>query len=246
MATLWFPRRSVGPTPAPVDRDREPPAEWLLLVAMAALVAFYYLGRADTVGAYSLARGWFPLTSRPLSPNAHFALSALVLGVFPVVAAHLLTGARLKDLGLGLGHWRAGLGWLAVGVPLAILAGRIGSVGPAIRAVYPLDPTLLPESGGFVQHVFAQLLYFGGWEVLFRGVLLFGLRARIGALPANLLQTAISVTAHFGRPFDEVLSAIPAGLLFGWIDLRVGSVWYVAVIHWMVGASLDYFILTTP
>jgi membrane protease YdiL (CAAX protease family) len=52
------------------------------------------------------------------------------------------------------------------------------------------------------------------------------------------------VVAHFGRAFDETLAALPAGLLFGWVDLQVGSVWYIAVIHWVVGVSLDWFILT--
>ncbi|MGH7702976.1 MAG: CPBP family intramembrane glutamic endopeptidase [Gemmatimonadales bacterium] len=246
MATLWFPRGGVAPGVTLGAAGRGRPAEWLILVATGALLVFHYLGRADTVGAYSFTRGWFPLTLRPLSPNAHFAFSGLVLGALPVLAARLLTGAPLRTLGLGLGRWRMGLAWLAVGFPLAVLAGRIGAAAPAIRAVYPLDPALIPELERLIPHAAAQLLYFGAWEMLFRGVLLFGLRERLGTLPANLLQTAISVTAHFGRPFDEALSAVPAGLLFGWIDLRVGSVWYLAVIHWVVGVSLDYFILTTP
>ncbi|HET9232812.1 MAG TPA: CPBP family intramembrane glutamic endopeptidase, partial [Candidatus Eisenbacteria bacterium] len=66
---------------------------------------------------------------------------------------------------------------------------------------------------------------------------------RLGAGPANVLQTALSVTAHFGRPIDETFSALPAGLVFGWIDLRVGSVWYVAVIHCVLGMSMEWFIL---
>jgi hypothetical protein len=31
--------------------------------------------------------------------------------------------------------------------------------------------------------------------------------------------------------------------VFGWLGLRLGSVWYVAVIHWVVGVSMDWFIL---
>jgi len=81
--------------------------------------------------------------------------------------------------------------------------------------------------------------------VLFRGVLLFGLRPRLGAGAANLVQTALSVTAHFGRAVNETFAAAPAGIVFGAIDLNVGSIWYVALLHWLVGVSMDWFILTT-
>jgi membrane protease YdiL (CAAX protease family) len=147
------------------------------------------------------------------------------------------------DLGLGLGNVRRGSLWLALGIPLAILAGRIASASPAMRAVYPLDPGLAPQASRFLPHACKAFLYYGAWEVLFRGVLLFGLKDRLGEGMANALQTALSVTAHFGRPMNETFSALPAGVVFGWIDLRVGSVWYVGCIHWVLGMSMDAFIV---
>jgi membrane protease YdiL (CAAX protease family) len=217
----------------------------LLGVATLALVAFYYFARADTIGVYSSARGWFGLTAAPLAPPLHFALAALLLAVIPVLAARLVAGLSLRELGLGLGRWREGLGWLAVGLPLALLAGRIAALSPAMRAVYPLDPTLTAEPHGFARYAAQQFLYFGSWEVLFRGVLLFGLRAPLGAASSNVVQAALSVAAHFGRAVNETLAAAPAGVVFGAVGLRVGSIWYVAVLHWLVGVSMDWFILTT-
>ena len=111
-----------------------------------------------------------------------------------------------------------------------------------MRAVYPLDPNL--DLGGFLAHTAAQWAYFGSWEVLFRGVLLFGLAPRLGSGTANILQTALSVLAHFGRPLEETFAAIPAGLVFGAIGLRLRSVWWVAIAHWVEGAALNYFILS--
>ena len=110
---------------------------------------------------------------------------------------------------------------------------------------YPLDPTLTADPRVFARYAALQFLYFGSWEVLFRGVLLFGLRAPFGAASSNVVQTALSVTAHFGRALNETLAAVPAGVVFGAIDLRVGSIWYVALLHWIVGVTMDWFILTT-
>ena len=220
-----------------------PQPEWLLLAATVALVVFHYIARADAIGVLGHGGRWSVLTRPPLSPAAHFAASALLLGALPVLLARVVWRLPLRSLGLGLGRKRAGLAWLALGIPLAVLAGCIGARSPEVRTVYPLDRALTAVPQAFVPHALRQFLYFGAWEVLFRGVLLFGLKERLGAGPANLLQTALSVVAHFGRAFDETLAALPAGLLFGWVDLRVGSVWYVALIHWVVGVSLDWFIL---
>ncbi len=80
--------------------------------------------------------------------------------------------------------------------------------------------------------------------MLFRGVLLFGLEDRLGRSSANGVQTVCSVLAHFGRAVNETAAALPAGLVFGWIGLRLRSVWYVALIHWTVGISMDWHIVT--
>jgi membrane protease YdiL (CAAX protease family) len=222
----------------------KPGPEWLLAAATGLLVVFHYAARADTVGVLGAGRAWSPLTRSPLQPGTHFALAGVLLGVCPVLLARFAGGVPLARLGLGPGRPARGLAWLGVGVPLAVLAGYIGAGSASVRQVYPLDGTLTSAPSAFVPHALLQFLYFGAWEVLFRGVLLFGLRDRLGSGPSNLVQTALSVVAHFGRAWDETIAALPAGLLFGWVDLRVGSVWYVAVVHWVVGVSLDWFILT--
>ncbi len=230
--------------PAPRRLVIDSRREWLIVAATFVLFVFYYLARADGIAATSPGGGWQTMTGPSLPPVWHFVAAGLALGVVPVLVARFGLKLRLRELGLGLGNWRQGLVWLAIGIPLAIVAGKVGSATPEMRFVYPLDPTMGPEPSRFIPYALLQTLYFGGWEVLFRGVLLFGLKDRLGVGPANALQTAISVTAHFGRPLTETLSAIPAGLVFGLVCLRCRSVWYVAIIHWVVGVSLDWFILT--
>ena len=222
---------------------RPVPAEWLLGSGTLLLVIFHYLLRADTVGVFSPQRGWHALTHGPVPLPLHYLAAALVLGVVPVILAKAATGKSLAQLGLGLGDWRSGLRWLAVGLPLAILAGYVGAGSAPMRAVYPLDTTVGADPRVFAPYAALQFLYYGAWEVFFRGVLLFGLADRLGRTTANLAQTGLSVTAHFGRAFSETFSALPAGLLFGWVTLRVRSIWYIAIIHWVVGISCDWFIL---
>lgn len=217
--------------------------EWIVVATALVLAAFHYWARPDTVGVLAPGRGWVSLTRGPLDPALYFAGAALLLGLIPFALAHGLTGLSARELGLGLGRWREGVGWLAIGIPIAILAGKIGSLSPEMASVYPLDPGLDARPDRFLPYALLQFLYFGAWEVLFRGVLLFGLKDRLGSGAANALQTAISTIAHFGRPLAETFAAVPAGLLFGWVGLRVRSVWYVAVIHWVAGVSVDAFLV---
>jgi membrane protease YdiL (CAAX protease family) len=219
-----------------------PEAGTAVLIGTAAVVltVFYYFGRADAIGVYSAARGWTTMTGPALGVGMHAVVAALLLGGVPVLVARWALGYSLADLGLGLGNWRRGLVLLAAGLPLAVVAGWIGSTNPLMRAVYPLATAAPP--GGVAPYALMLFLYFGAWEVLFRGVLLFGIRRTVGEWPANATQTAISTTAHFGRAINETGIALPAGVLFGWIDLRIGSIWYLAVVHWVVGVSMEWFI----
>lgn len=216
----------------------------IVLTGCVALTIFYYFARADTIAVAGLGRSWSPMTGHRLPIVAHLLLACILLGVVPAIAAKRLTGLSWAELGLGLGNWRQGLLLVVLGIPLAILAGKIGAGSPAMRAVYPLAPEAAQQ--GFVVYALLEFLYYGSWEVLFRGVLLFATRSRFGGAGSNALQTAVSVTAHFGRALNETFAAFPAGLVFGVVALRLRSIWYVAVLHWLVGVSMDWFILHHP
>jgi membrane protease YdiL (CAAX protease family) len=215
----------------------------LLVVATVAVTVSYYAMRADSIGVRSWHADWTPMTFAEWPARVHYLGSFLLLGALPLALACWLFREPPRAFGLGIGRWREGLLWLAVGVPVAILAGRIGASSAMMRAVYPLDPGLGPGLDRFLPGSATAFLYYGSWEVLFRGVLLFGLRGALGGGTANAIQTALSVLAHFGRAPDETFMAIPAGLLFGWIDLRLGSIWYVAGIHWLVATSMEWFLV---
>ena len=228
---------------APTIQWRSHRHEALVLGAVVCTLAFTYGTRADLLGTLRPGAEWATVSGPSLPASLHFLAGGVLLGVIPVLLARWLLGRGFGSLGLGLGNVREGAFWLVVGIPIATLAGNIASGSAAMRSVYPFDLALPAEPTKFLPHAGFGFLYYGAWEVLFRGVLLFGLRDRIGDGAANVLQTALSVTAHFGRPIDETFSALPAGLVFGWIDLRVGSVWYVAIIHWVLGMSMEWFIL---
>jgi len=224
--------------PGPEDR----PAILILLTVLV-LTPFFYWLRADTIGVASLTRPWTALTGGELNHWTHNTAAAVLLGVIPLLVSHWVLGLRPRDLGLARGNLRRSAFWLAIGLPVAVLAGWLSSGQAEMRAVYPLNPDLVAGRVPFVVHALTQLLYYAAWEFLFRGVLLRGLTPSLGFATANTVQMALSVLAHFGRPGTETLSAIPAGLAFGGIARHTGSVWSVVLIHWTVGTAQDAFIV---
>ena len=225
------------------DHKSEHPwaASILLLTATIVLIAHYYLARPDIIGVFSDSRDWSRMTLVQLEPRAHFLTSLCLLALAPVLVGRFVLRLRLTDMGLGLGNWREGMKWLAAGIPLAVFAGWTAGGSPSMQSVYPLDPSVFQAPSHFVGYALLAFLYYGSWEVLFRGFLLFGLKREFGLSGANAAQTGLSVTAHFGRSLMETASALPAGLVFGYVANRVGSIWYVAVIHWVVGMSTEWF-----
>lgn len=215
----------------------------LILVAVVVLTVFYYHARVDTIAVASTWHGLHAMTGPVVSFGRHSLASLVLVGLVPLLGARVMCGLRPRAVGLGPGVPRRGLAWLAVGIPVAVLLAWLSADHPDARAVYPLNEALRPDAAGFLRHMAGQLAYYTAWELLFRGVLLFGLTPRFGFAGANMIQTALSVVAHFGRPFPETLAALPAGLAFGGVARHTRSIWYVVIIHLVAGAAQDWFII---
>ena len=153
---------------------------------------------------------------------------------------------RLCDLGLRIGDARAGLVAVAVLFPIVALSLLPTSRMPDFRAEYPLYHAAGQSLGVFIVYELCYAVYYFGWEFFFRGFMLFGLAGAVGAANAVLIQTIPSTLAHIGKPTPEVLAAVAAGLVFGAVALRTRSVLYVFLLHYLIGVTLDVFIVFGP
>lgn len=216
---------------------------WAYVVATALSAAVWYLTRADTLSLQRGAAEAFRVTGPALPAVTAFTLTLVAMGLVPGLLARPLLGRSPGSLGLGLGdpRWVAKL--LAIGLPVGVAAGYVGSWSPAVAAVYPLGGALGRDEAAFAVHAGCYLLYYLGFEYLFRGFLLLGTKDDIGPTAANLLQACLVTTFHFGKPGPEMVAAFFSSLLFGWATLRSGSIWCALAVHWVVGVSLDWFLI---
>ena len=172
-----------------------------------------------------------------------FFATALILAV-AVPAATYGTDSWKPVLGsLGLGDVKFGTKMLLIGVPIAILSGYVGAGSPAIAEVYPLGRDLSMKPAVFGPYMVGYLAYYIAFEFFFRGMLIFRGPKQDILTGRNNFQAILVTVFHIGKPFMELAGALPASWALGWITIRTGSIWYALVIHWVVGGSLDFFLL---
>jgi membrane protease YdiL (CAAX protease family) len=176
-----------------------------------------------------------------------YFLAFFVLLVAVPLVITLLASARPREM-LAFFGWtfgRAGLGLplTLAGLPLAVLAGFIGSHDPAMQKMYPFAKAACANARTFAGYELSYFVfYYLPWESVFRGVLFLPLVPAIGLLPALAVQTAVSTLLHLGHPDSEIFAAAGAGLAFGLFAYFTGSFFYPLVLHAAAGIATDTFL----
>ena len=183
----------------------------------------------------------------PADQNLHINQFIRFFGLFfvlPAVYVKFAMHKSLKDFGLGLGDIKTGLKVLLVLIPVIIVAIFFAAGMPDVRSEYPLAKSLLHDQSRLMFYEMSYLIfYYIAWEFYFRGVLIFGLKDKFGAFSAILIQTISSCLVHIGKPEGEIIGSIIVGVVFGVIALRTKSIWYVFILHALIGVLTDLFII---
>lgn len=207
----------------------------VLATATVALAAFHVVS-TRLVGGFASSRPGTP-------PEAHLwrrVWGLVLFGALPMVVAATLLPGGLDGIGLGLGDPVRGLGSVAVlgaiAVPVLLRAGRGAEVQahyPQIRAETWTRRLLALSSASWVAYLI-------GYEVLFRGFLLFGLVGPLGTWPAIWVVTALYVAVHVEKAPSEVIASVPMGIVFGGLALWTGAVWAPFALHLIIALAGEF------
>ena len=172
-----------------------------------------------------------------------FAACFVLFGLVPVIIIRFVFHESLSEYGVRLGDWS--FGWKALLVLGAVYAVSAypSSRMPDFRAEYPVYPGAGQSAETFLLHAFSYLFFYIGWEMYFRGFMQFGLRSSLGDWNAILIQVLASCLVHIGKPAGETFSSILGALIWGILAFRTRSLLYGIVTHWILGVSLDAFIV---
>jgi len=211
---------------------------WFLIGSATVLMAaFWYLA---TPGPALLR--FAPRTLTAAADGISWTVATLLLA--PALL-QLLLGGKLRDLGLRRGDQRFGLRAVAVSslVAIPVIALSSGQAS-GLASAYPWPGAIV---GSSVVALLAWALlysaYYLSFEFFFRGFLLKAFSDTFGTTQAIWLQAMAATLIHLGKPLPEALAALPASLLFGVMAVRSRSIFYPALLHLVVGLTLDIAIL---
>ena len=173
-----------------------------------------------------------------------FAVFFVLMFIIPALYLKFKMKADFGDYGLGLGKVKAGLKLIAVCVPIILVVLYFGTDAVDVRTEYPLAKSLHTHREMIIwYHLAYVFLYYTAWEFFFRGFLLYGLKDRFGVFYSILIQSILSCLIHLGKPASETIGALFIGILFGIFAYRTRSIWYVFILHIIMGLSTDLYII---
>ena len=156
------------------------------------------------------------------------------MGIIPlVICLVFLPGYTLADYGL---TWKSEtaitsllwtLGLSAVVIPVAYFSAQKPENlvnYPQIRAKKWTNKTVIINAAGWA-------LYLLGYELLFRGVLLFPVVDHLGIWPAIAINIALYSATHIPKGMSETIGAAPLGLILCILTLTTGTIWIAFIVH---------------
>ncbi|MFC2162466.1 type II CAAX prenyl endopeptidase Rce1 family protein [Candidatus Altiarchaeota archaeon] len=144
----------------------------------------------------------------------------------------ILSKRGFKDYLIGLGDYRNGIKYSVILLVLALPFMYYGTRLASFREYYPLWDAERDSVGAFLFYeviVMGALMFYT--EFFYRGFLLKSLtgHTRYG----NLIQSVIYMYVHLGKPGLEVWWSLPAGYVFGKVDLKCDSILPSFLMHWI-------------
>lgn len=238
-------------------------AAWRLLVHGALPFGFvacffsFARRRGALLGALALLAPAALTLARLIEPKALVVLQetaapclVVTVGAFVIGGASLArAGVPAASFGVGLGDvrfWlpRAGLALLVM-VPTLVVVVLLSD---GLQGLYPMHKPARTDAGALAWHLGAVALDFVGWELLFRGVLLFGLLRRGDPWMAILLPAVPFALLHGDKPVVELVASLFGGIVSAWFTIGARSVlplWFLHVVM-ISTVSVVAFVLRMP
>jgi len=188
----------------------------------------FYLEQIFPSGTRLQAWGWW------------FLIQGITGFLIPVLVLIIGFRRRPAEIGLGLGDWKLALIVFAIYVPIVLIGTWVLSDDRAFRLEYPHYRGAVDSWSIFMIYHTLFLLYWIGWEYMWRGFVLFGTAHTFG-LHAIFVQAVPYALLHMGKPTSEFILSLVGGILLGALVWRCRSFWIVVPIHFTQMLVLDFW-----
>jgi membrane protease YdiL (CAAX protease family) len=91
----------------------------------------------------------------------------------------------------------------------------------------------------------AWAIYLFGYELLFRGFLIFGIAPIVGPWTAIAISTGLYTLAHLEKDFSETAGCVPFGIAMGVLSSWSGSFLAPWLVHFAVAAVAETLVISS-
>jgi membrane protease YdiL (CAAX protease family) len=158
----------------------------------------------------------------------------LTMGLLPLMVLIILNPTRgLAYYGLNfrsdtlLFNIVVTIGLAALLIPLAAFSAK----KPKNLVNYPQIRAQNWDTKTFRYNLLGWAVYLFGYELLFRGLLLFPLVEAYGIWLAIAINVALYSATHIPKGLDETIGAAPLGFLLCLLTLMAGNIWIAFLVH---------------
>jgi len=212
------------------------------------IVIFLSVAVLQTISWYFTSRNFFRINIFPHYQNNSdvylyeylywFTTDFITLFILAILIIKFVIKEDLKDYGLQAGDYKAGLIISAIFLGVMLVIIWFVSATPDFAAKYPHLQSTKNSWRDFYIYESGMLLYMIGWEFIWRGFMLFGLKEKFGYYSV-LIQMIPFVILHNGKPIAETFGAIAGGIALGMLAFRTNSIYYCVFSHMGVMFSID-------
>jgi hypothetical protein len=168
-----------------------------------------------------------------------FFSDGIMMFLLSVISIKFVLKQKLSDFGFRLGDYKFGLLTTLIFFAAMVPVLFIVSNSPDFILTYPQGGDQVKENlSNFLLFEFSILIYMLGWEFLWRGYMLFGLKEKFGYY-SIFIQMIPFFILHKGKPELELFASIFAGIILGIQALRANSFIYCWLLHFLIMFSID-------
>ena len=212
------------------------------------ILIFLSVAVLQTISWYVTSRNFFRINFFPSLQNDPdlnlyeylywFFGDFVTLFVLSTLVIKFILKENLADYGLKFGDFKIGFLLSIIFFIVMLPLVWFFSATPDFNAKYPHLLSTRTNWNEFFIYESALLVYMFAWEFIWRGFMLFGLKAKFGYY-AVLIQMIPFVILHNGKPAAETSGAIIGGIALGILAFRTSSIYYCVITHMGVMFSID-------
>ncbi|HEY0089957.1 MAG TPA: CPBP family intramembrane glutamic endopeptidase [Candidatus Lokiarchaeia archaeon] len=176
-----------------------------------------------------------------------FIMTVIFFAIIPYIIVRYYFKEEFKNYGLTWGNKKFGFLLLIPLVFVLFVVAIFVSQDSELQLEYPLSKLIGINWLVLIFYEISYFFYFFAYEIIMRGYLQWGLKREEISIKSIIIilmiQTMITTLFHIGKPSSEIFLALIMGPIIGYAALKLDSIYYGMILHFIINVFMDFFIL---